>query len=284
MNVFRWIFNFIFPSRSDVSSSPLDLNFEPLEQSILSNYQFPLLLPPRSSINNLLEPIHIPQTILLPPTNYDLDRPSTVNHVFNLTEYLRPELREILPRHDIFSQNMHELFRRNMADTHDEADADVFDENFHYPQPTTQPQSSRPASGVNSDKLERIQAARKKRKQTELVIPAEFNCAISGCVMTNPVHTEKTPQIYFEREQLVYWLEQNPIHPHTRQPLTSEELILDEDLQEEINTFIGQYEIKSVKRRISQREESELKEAAKSFLKLKTTEEEGRQKKRACRR
>lgn len=90
-------------------------------------------------------------------------------------------------------------------------------------------------------------AAENKKKLKDIgcefiKIRKEFQCSLTKLVMINPVYAKDSPEIKFERSQILHWIKQNGIHPHTKKPLTMEDLQADNELKEKIISFVNDEE------------------------------------------
>lgn len=81
----------------------------------------------------------------------------------------------------------------------------------------------------------------------ETNVPQKYCCAISYAIMTDPVYDIKTPQIFFERINILRWLKNSRTNPYTCLPLTKQDLKPAQLLQYDIESFVSEQLAKNKK-------------------------------------
>lgn len=101
------------------------------------------------------------------------------------------------------------------------------------------------APGEGLFRHERLRPLRSKNsrllsKITDLVIPDEFCCKLSGDIMDDPVYDIRSPGAYYDQDFLQYWLRKSEkkLMPHTNAPCNSSFLKQNFELQIRIIQFV----------------------------------------------
>lgn len=123
-------------------------------------------------------------------------------------------------RNDELFRRVHEMFQRRAPESRERSQAWAL-----------RHQLAVRDSETNAGKLE---------PYPKVAIPDEFRCLISHDIMTVPAYDPRCPQHKFDLLVIRWWLnEEKQENPYTREPLQESDLVVDEALKAQIDSFVA---------------------------------------------